>query len=425
MKEPPKPEEFKWRLSDAEAGNKDAQLEVADWYLQGSGVAKNAERAAYWFRKAADAGDSHAQYMLAFRYKFGDGVVQNDREAFLLFEQASQSDKSYPLLQVGCAYFYGEGVDKDQDKAVKCFFTSYEAGNKYAAYYLGLCLVNGYGVPVNVKQGMTYLEDAARNGNDDAKELLENIQRAAELDTVADASRQLSYQEIKHEWLKVESSDIRTRIAALSKLSDAILHNKDPLTKESISLYINILGHAAQLPTASSEVNVKLSTLMFHQLKLNGRARFMVLNEFTTQNLGTGIYVIGDPLKLKTISQWVGQRGHDYLVDMMNNGELFAFSTKNNILGKAELRVIDGDEPVLMEQEYSTLLASSPMVVVSIKSGQIGIYQWGHVVMHMNLSPGNYRLCAYQVNDRVDFRIVICSTQQEARNKFKLIPGVL
>lgn len=425
MKEPPKPDEFKWRLSDAEAGNRDAQLEVANWYLEGTGVAKNAERAAYWYRKAADAGDSHAQYMLAFRYKYGDGVEQSDHEAFLLFERASNTDKSYSMLQVGCGYFYGEGVEKNQEKAVKCFFTAYEAGNKTAAYYLGLCLVNGYGVPVNIKQGMTYLEAAARNGNSDANELLENIQHAAEANKVSESSHQLSYQEIKQEWLKVESSDIRTRIATLGKLTDAIIKNNEPLTRESVDIYINILNHAVQLPNASHEASIKLSTLMFAQLKLNGRARVVILDEMTSYDLGTGIYVVGDPANLKTISQWAGQRGHDFLVDMMNNGELFAFSTKDNMLGKAMLRVIDGDEPVLMEAEYKVLLASSPAAVITIKSGEIGIYQWGYVVNQMDLAPGRYKICAYQLNDPVNFRIVLCRAKQEVRNKFELIPGVL
>jgi len=57
-----------WYRRAADAGDADAQFSLGGCYSQGDGVAKDAEQAVSWYRRAADAGDADAQFNLGVCY---------------------------------------------------------------------------------------------------------------------------------------------------------------------------------------------------------------------------------------------------------------------------------------------------------------------------------------------------------------------
>jgi TPR repeat protein len=67
--------------AQANQGNVDAQLKIADAYLRGSGVTQNDKEGFRWFLMAAEKGNAEAQYAVGSLYAIGRGVSRDDVEA--------------------------------------------------------------------------------------------------------------------------------------------------------------------------------------------------------------------------------------------------------------------------------------------------------------------------------------------------------
>lgn len=114
----------------AEAGNADAQRMLGAMYRQGQGVAKSAERAFYWTRKAVKQGDSGAQFNLANMYETGDLVAKNFPLAAKLYQLAARAD--IPLAQYRLGVFFLEGLGGTRDRVRAFVWFSRAAANERA-----------------------------------------------------------------------------------------------------------------------------------------------------------------------------------------------------------------------------------------------------------------------------------------------------
>ncbi len=81
----------------AEAGDAQAQFDLAERFHDGLGVAKDYYLAAEWFRKAADQGHAQAQCNLGMMYVIGRGVVRNHAEAYKWLTLAANSGHALAL----------------------------------------------------------------------------------------------------------------------------------------------------------------------------------------------------------------------------------------------------------------------------------------------------------------------------------------
>jgi TPR repeat protein len=79
----------------AEAGNLEAQVSLAEFYLNGLGVAADPAVAAAWYRRAAEAGDPVAQLNLGDFYARGLGVARDPVAAFVWLDLAARQGKSW------------------------------------------------------------------------------------------------------------------------------------------------------------------------------------------------------------------------------------------------------------------------------------------------------------------------------------------
>ncbi|MCP4233755.1 MAG: sel1 repeat family protein [Aestuariibacter sp.] len=88
-------EAFKWYRKAAEQGQADAQMLLANIYVEGIGVLENYKEAVKWYTKAAQKGHIEAQYTLGLMYVKGEGVEKNEREgyAWLLLSNYVKKDK--------------------------------------------------------------------------------------------------------------------------------------------------------------------------------------------------------------------------------------------------------------------------------------------------------------------------------------------
>ena len=122
----------------AERGAIDAEIELAQRYLQGNGVPQDASLAARWYERAAQAGDCTAQNMMGVFYQSGTGVPADLARAARWYQLAATSDLPPAKLNLGLLYLNGNGVRKDISLAMQLFEdVARRGGDGAGAAYLG------------------------------------------------------------------------------------------------------------------------------------------------------------------------------------------------------------------------------------------------------------------------------------------------
>lgn len=107
-------------LADAERGDVNAQVQLANEYMKKDGLFKpDPVQAAQWYRKAAEQGHPQAQLMLGMMLKEGVGVAQNRSEAAEWLRKAAEQGHPMAQLELGRAYQSGTGVKQDAVEAYK------------------------------------------------------------------------------------------------------------------------------------------------------------------------------------------------------------------------------------------------------------------------------------------------------------------
>lgn len=105
-------------LLSANQGFSLAQLELADCYADGYGVAINPIEAFFWYYKAACSGNPDAQYEVAVCYEQGNGVDQNLQKAVEWYQKAAEQGIAESQYNLAQCYANGIGVKQDAEKAV-------------------------------------------------------------------------------------------------------------------------------------------------------------------------------------------------------------------------------------------------------------------------------------------------------------------
>jgi uncharacterized protein len=132
-------------LANAERGSVDQEIKLAEAYLTGNGVAKNAELATYWYEKAAQSGNPEAQNLVGQFYQDGVGVPVDPVRAFHWYQLAAASGSSDAFLHRGVAYAMGLGVKKNESLALEYLRLAVDKGNGTGAAYLGILTYIGFG----------------------------------------------------------------------------------------------------------------------------------------------------------------------------------------------------------------------------------------------------------------------------------------
>jgi TPR repeat protein len=122
-----------WYRRAAEGGHREAQDKLAESYDRGDVLAQDYVQAAHWYAKAAEQGDVNAQIHLAQLYLKGQGVPQNYARAKMLLEQAAAKKSAEAEYRLGRLYWEGRGVPTDRVQAHKWFNLSAAQGHKGAA----------------------------------------------------------------------------------------------------------------------------------------------------------------------------------------------------------------------------------------------------------------------------------------------------
>lgn len=180
---------LKWYKHAAEQGHSEAQYNLGQMYDKGQGVAQNHERAVFWYEQAAEQGAKRAQYNLGEMYAHGRGVIQDDAQAIYWYkksaERVTQDDfflprrtairsRDYSRLaeqnyadahyQLGWMYANkGRAVPAAQDDERAFFWYQKSAlrGVTAAQFNLGRMYVHGQGVTQNHERAVFWYRKAA------------------------------------------------------------------------------------------------------------------------------------------------------------------------------------------------------------------------------------------------------------------------
>ena len=147
----------------AEAGNVQAQMNIAVIYHYGLGADKNPLEAAKWYKKPAEQGNVVAQVNLASLLAHGKGVTRDYTEAANLLKKAAEAGNVQGQLDYANLFAIGKGVIKDPVEAQRWYKKAADQGNVTAQVRLGqLLLESGAG---GAAEGIALLEKASKGGN--------------------------------------------------------------------------------------------------------------------------------------------------------------------------------------------------------------------------------------------------------------------
>jgi TPR repeat protein len=110
----------------AEAGNADAQFNMALMYERGIGVGKDEQESVVWYRKSAEQGNSNAQFNLAVMYENGRGTAVDYYQANQWYRKAAVQGDGLAIGNLGMLYIRGQGVKPNKVAGLALLLVSVE-----------------------------------------------------------------------------------------------------------------------------------------------------------------------------------------------------------------------------------------------------------------------------------------------------------
>ena len=106
-----------------------AMRNVATLLRQGKGVARDSERALYFYERSGRAGLVSSQVNSAFMYLDGDGIAQDYRKASFWFHAAAVPGVPVARYNLGVMYERGLGVEEDPARALAWYTLAARSGH--------------------------------------------------------------------------------------------------------------------------------------------------------------------------------------------------------------------------------------------------------------------------------------------------------
>ncbi|MBA57636.1 MAG: hypothetical protein CMQ40_00540 [Gammaproteobacteria bacterium] len=183
---------FRSFRSLAEQGAAEAQNNIGFLYQNGFGVRRSYANAITWYTRAADQGLPQAEHNLGMLNYHGHGVSQNFTIAKRWFSRAAKQNLGPSHYMLGRIFYKGESTAENPERARTHFRDGAKLGDARSQYMYSYMLLAGEGKqdinensrfgPLFNQQGATEEEYklalvwsklSARNGYEDAKELVE------------------------------------------------------------------------------------------------------------------------------------------------------------------------------------------------------------------------------------------------------------
>lgn len=165
---------FLWYLKSAAMAYGNGECQLGCCYRDGIGTGRDMHRAIICLEKAAAHGSSEAAMVLYEIYS-GEGMEDEEDRRFLdkeksfsYLKMAAENGGDEALMRLGNLYYKGIGTKADPEKAEQCYRKAWDAGNTLAGTMLGLIYIYDHEDPESIKKGIAYLEQASREGDNNA-----------------------------------------------------------------------------------------------------------------------------------------------------------------------------------------------------------------------------------------------------------------
>ncbi len=133
------------KAPEAEAGNVQAQFELARLYHNGDSTAPDLKAAFRWYSKAAGKGHAGAQYSLGHLYAKGEAVRQDYFRAAEWYRLAANFGRhAGAQFELGNLYFKGQGVPHGYAEALAWYKKAARQGHPVAQHILGAMYAEGW-----------------------------------------------------------------------------------------------------------------------------------------------------------------------------------------------------------------------------------------------------------------------------------------
>jgi TPR repeat protein len=153
-------------LSDAVAGNRDAQYQLGLVLYRGDGLPRDERGATGWYGRAAEEG--HAKAALALNGRRHDGVAIEADEAKIVAALGMDIDKGNTdaMRALADMRIYGRGAPRDAEAALGLLRRASTAGDTDAEIDLASLYLRGVpGVPQNRNEALRWITEAGKHGN--------------------------------------------------------------------------------------------------------------------------------------------------------------------------------------------------------------------------------------------------------------------
>jgi TPR repeat protein len=148
----------------AEAGDANAQFQLARCYAEGSGFARDDALALEWYRRAAEQGHANAQFQVGYAYQHARGVRADYATALQWYRKAAAQNVAAATNNLGVMYEAGQGVTQDYAEAHKLYQRAFEQGDPYGASNLGKLYHYGRGVQRDYAKAAEWYRKVGDNG---------------------------------------------------------------------------------------------------------------------------------------------------------------------------------------------------------------------------------------------------------------------
>lgn len=163
----------------ANLGQAQAQFWLGNAYRNGTnGAAQDFERSAQWYERAAAQEHPGAIYHLGLQSLLGHGVGQDVDKGWDLVEKAANLGVVEAMVCLASMIDSGEGRVDDPEESLRWYRKAADLGSADAQLAAGKRLKD---VPGEKKKARAYLEKAAGQGSEEARELLKSIPEDAPL----------------------------------------------------------------------------------------------------------------------------------------------------------------------------------------------------------------------------------------------------
>lgn len=159
------------------AGYAPAIRQLADCYLVGKGVQRDAQCAVAWLEASYHVGgDADAAHEVAIIREYGrHGIEVDVVAAATWFHKAAEAGHVDSMTELGLCYELGCGVEQSDEKSLDWYTKAANLGHATAKFSVGEAFEEARGVPQSDQEAVLWYHSAALDGDDDSKKALRRL----------------------------------------------------------------------------------------------------------------------------------------------------------------------------------------------------------------------------------------------------------